>query len=91
MPIEDFVAEHRQGFDEASSIYIKRSKTRGQLWLEKPIAQSLMMASEKVERAREALRDLDDDELMEEFIDSCIDGMNELNFALKKARRGIRA
>jgi hypothetical protein len=86
----DFEIEHAKVLEEANAIYKKKSQTRGQLWLETSLERELQMIEEKMRRAQRAmLNGLDDEFEREEFLDSCLDSINFLAFAVKKMRRGI--
>lgn len=89
--LEDFMSEHEAVFVDASQVFRSRSQTRGQMWLETSIKREMDMITEKLNRAESALsRGLDDPDMMREYEDSLVDLINFANFAIKKARRGVR-
>jgi hydrogenase maturation factor HypF (carbamoyltransferase family) len=90
---EDYAGEHELVLKEAQSIYVSRSKMRGQMWLDSSIERELNMIDEKLKRAQEAHNHFiqDDPDMMKEFEDSLLDLINFAAFALRKARRGYEA
>jgi hypothetical protein len=98
---KNFEREHEGIFSEATRIYKDKSHARGQMWLETGIRRELEMMREKLNRAEAAYERIEHHEtvgdlhvsmtdLVDEFEDSILDGMNFANFAIKKFRRGIR-
>jgi hypothetical protein len=98
---EDFEREHRRVLDEAMTIFVQRSKVRGQMWLDFPPSDKLREIRERLHRMENLYQQVrfEDttpgpehpyDTELNVLAEDAIDLINYATFFVKQLRRGQR-
>jgi hypothetical protein len=98
---EDFEREHRRVLDEAMTIFVQRSKVRGQMWIDFPPSDKLREIRERLHRMENLYQQVRFEDTMpgpehpydvelNVLAEDAIDLINYAAFFVKQLRRGQR-
>lgn len=97
---EDFEGEHNGVLGEAMKVYVQKSRTRGQMWMDFPPSDKIRELKERVRRLETGYQHIRflsgepgpdlDVEVRDILIEDAIDTINYATFFVKQLRRGQR-
>ena len=85
---QSLILPHMEVFEEATGLYVVRSRSYGQVWRNYGALSNLLSAARKVDRTMETWWHQQTPVMHKDALDDAMDAINYLNFFVRNAREG---